>query len=148
LYNFAYILLEKESWWNRRIAQSRAGKKVQAFVRKNTVGPTNATLLLFYVNHPVKEIKGVGEFEERVIGDVENLWNAYSEETVFESRDEYLTFMQGRSKATFIRFKNLRELQPPIPLEHLLQIIGVSRLPRSGKYLNRETLNKLNVSVP
>ncbi len=146
--DYAYVLLTKEKWWNRRVAQSRAGKKVQAFVRKNAVGPTHAALLLFYVNHPVREVKGVGEFEERVVGDVENLWNAYSDETVFQSHHEYLAFMQGRSKATFIRFKNLRELQPPLPLTLLLQTIGISRLPRNGKYLNREAVNKLKVSVP
>ncbi len=133
----------KEKWWNRRVLQSRAGKKVQAFVRKNKVGPVDAKLLLFYVNHPVREIRGVGYFEERVVGGIEELWKNYNEETVFESRDEYLEFMQGRTKATFIRFSNLRELNSPIPLTRLLQIIGVSRLPRSGKYLSEETVNKL-----
>jgi predicted transcriptional regulator len=139
----AYILLTKEKWWNKRVAQRRAGKKVQVFVRKNTVGPTNTTLLLFYVNHPVRAVMGVGEFKERVIGEIEKLWKMHSSETVFESHGEYLHFLQGRSKATFIRFSNLRELHPPIPLEKLLRIIGLARLPRNGKYLSEETVNRL-----
>ena len=139
----AYVLLTKEKWWNRRVAQSRAGKKVQAFVRKSAVGPIKTSLLLFYVDRPLRGIKGVGDFEERVVDDVEKQWRSYSEETVFESHDEYLCFMQGRPKATFIRFSNLRELNTPIPLKKLLQIIGGSRLSRNGKYLSKEILNKL-----
>ena len=140
---YAYVLLTKEKWWNRRVTQRRAGKTVQAFVRKNTVGPKDTTLLLFYVSHPIREVRGTGDFEERVVGRIETLWKNYSEETVFNSHDEYLNFMQGRTKATFIRFKNLRELHPPLPLKKLLQVVEVSQLPRSGKYLSKETVNKL-----
>jgi predicted transcriptional regulator len=143
LSKYAYILLTKEKWWNKRVAQSREGMKIQVFVRKNTVGPAKATLLLFYVNHPVRAVMGVGEFKERVVGEIEKLWKMHGSETVFESHDEYLQFLQGRSKATFIRFRNLRELHPPIPLEKLLRIIGLSRLPRNGKYLSEEIANRL-----
>lgn len=140
---YAYILLTKEKWWNKRVAQHHEGKKVQAFVRKNSVGPVKTKILLFYVNHPVREIRGVGDFEERVVGKIETLWRNYGEETVFGSHKEYLDFMQRRTKATFIRFRNLRELHPPVPLRKVLQVIGVSRLPRSGKYLSREAVDKL-----
>jgi predicted transcriptional regulator len=133
----------KEKWWKRRVAQSRAGKKVQTFVRKNAVGPKSATLLLFYINNPVREIRGTGDFKERVVGKTETIWRDYSEETVFKSHDEYLDFMQGRTKATFIRFQNLHELHPPIPLTKILQIFGRSRMPRNGKYLSKRTVNKL-----
>jgi len=138
-----YILLTKEKWWNRRVAQRLAGKKVQAFVRRNAVGPIYTTVLLFYVNHPIREIRGTADFEERVVGKIEELWRDYSEETVFKSRDEYLDFMRGRPKATFIRFRNLRELHRPIPLKKVLQVIGISRLSRSGKYLSKEAVNML-----
>ncbi len=140
---FAYILLTQEKWWNRRVAQNRAGKNNQVFVRKNTVGPVKTKLLLFYVNHPVRAIMGVGDFEERVVDEVERLWSKYSGETIFESHDEYMEFIRGRTKATFIRFRNMRELNPPIPLNMLLQVIGCSRLPRSGTYLSEETVNRL-----
>ena len=143
LSKYAYILLVKEKWWKRRVTQHHAGKKVQTFVRKNAVGPVNATLLLFYVNHPVRETGGTGDFEKRVVGKTEELWRDYSKETVFKSHDEYLEFMQGRTKVTFIRFRNLRELHPPIPLKKLLKVIQRSRLSRSGKYLSKETINKL-----
>ena len=140
---YAYILLTREKWWNRRVAQSRAGKQVQAFVRKNAVGPVRATQLFFYVNHPVRAIMGVGDFEERVVDEIERLWGKYSGETVFRSHDEYVKFMSGRTKATFIRFRNLREMNPPIPLSRILQTLGGSRLPRTGKYLSEEAANKL-----
>ena len=139
----AYILLTKEKWWNRRVAQNRAGKKTQVFVRKNTVGPKDVTLLLFYVGHPVRAVMGIGKFKERVKGEIEKLWNMHGSETVFESYEECSRFMQGRSRATFIRFTNLRELHPPIALGKLLQIIELSRLPRNGKYLSEETVNRL-----
>lgn len=140
---YAYILLIKEKWWNRRVTQSRAGKKIQVFVRKNAVGPINTKLLLFYVNHPVQEIRGTGDFKERVVGKIEALWRDYNEEMVFKSHNEYLNFMKKRTKATLIRFTNLHELHPPVPLQRTLQIIGASQLARSGKYLSRESVNKL-----
>jgi predicted transcriptional regulator len=143
LSKYAFLLLTKKKWWNRRVAQRGAGKQIQAFVRKNAVGPTNTSLLLFYVTHPIREIRGTADFEERVVGKAEELWRDYSKETVFKSHDEYLDFMRGRTKTTFIRFRNLYELHQPIPLKKILQIIGISRLPRSGKYLSKEAVNKL-----
>ncbi len=125
------------------MAQSRLGKRTHAFVRKNIVGPIDTTTLLFYVNHPVREVKGIGNFKERVVGEVEKLWTDYGGETVFESHEEYLDFMQGRTKATFIRFTNLHEINPPIPLKKVLGIVAVSRLPRNGKYLSKETVEAL-----
>jgi len=56
--NYAYLLLTKEKWWNRRVAQSHSGKEVHTFVRKNAVGPIDAEQLLFYVSHPAREIRG------------------------------------------------------------------------------------------
>ncbi len=143
LSKYAYLLLTKKKWWKRRVTQQRAGRTTQIFVRRNVVGPVDTELLLFYVNHPVREVRGTGDFEERIVGKIEKLWRTHSTETVFKSHDEYLEFMQGRTKATFIRFSNLRELHPPIPLNETLQVLGVSRLPRNGKYLSRTTAGEL-----
>lgn len=140
---YAYLLLTKEKWWNRRVVQRRAGKDYQVFVRRSIVGPKDAELLLFYINHHVREVRGTGDFEERIVGETEELWRDYGKETVFESHDEYLDFLQGRTEATFVRFRNLRELESPISLGKVLQAVGVARLPRNGKYLSRETVNKL-----
>ena len=100
---YAYILINAEKWWNRRLSQNRAGKKIHAFVRREIVGPKKAQYVLFYVKHPLREIRGSGEFIERKTGDVDELWNNYSHETVFKSYEEYLEFLQGRTKTTFIR---------------------------------------------
>jgi predicted transcriptional regulator len=136
---FAYLLLEEEKWWSRRCSQSKTGKAFQAFVRRGSVGPLNAELLLFYVKHPVREVRGKAEFIERTVGDVEELWNKYGTETVFESYHEYRDFLDGREKATFIRFKNLQELTQPMSSKVFLEKIGGgTMLPRNGRYLSKE----------
>lgn len=140
---YAYILINAEKWWNRRLSQNRAGKKIHAFVRREIVGPKNAQYVLFYVKHPLREIRGTGEFIERKTGNVDELWNNYSRETVFKSYEEYLEFLQGRTKTTFIRLKNIRELSAPIPLKTVSGILNVNRMPRGGRYLNRETFEKI-----
>jgi len=143
LERYAYILLNTEKWWNRLCSQKRAGKTACAFVRKGLVGPKNAELLLFYVTYPYKEIRGVGEFIERITGDPENLWNTHGHESLLKSYEEYVDFMHGRTKATFIRFKNLRELATPIPTSIISQVTGIGRMPRMGKYINKEMAHQL-----
>jgi len=140
---YAYIILTNEKWWNRRCSQNKAGKKLHTFVRRGTVGPKNAELILFYVTHPHKEIRGFGEFIERVKGDVDELWNKYGHETVFESYKEYMDFMQDRTKATFIRFKNLCLLSAPKSLKDISQVTGIGRMSRNGRYINKEIAREL-----
>ena len=140
---YAYILTNDEKWWNRRCNQNKLGKLVHAFVRRGRVGPKDTKLLLFYVKHPIKEIRGLGEFIERITGEADELWNMYGHETVFESRDEYEGFMEGRTNVTFIRFKNLQELSNPIPFDNFSSVIDVTRMPQGGKYISREAINQL-----
>lgn len=140
---YAYILINDEKWWNRRLSQNRAGKRIHAFVRRGIVGPKNAQHVLFYVKHPRREVGGTGEFIERIIGDVNELWNDYGPETVFESYKEYVEFLQGRTKATFIRLRNVRALLAPIPFKTVSILLGINRMPRGGRYLNKEDFEKL-----
>ncbi len=137
--HYAYILINAQKWWNRRLSQNKAGKAIHAFVRRGIVGPKNAQFVLFYVKHPIREIRGIGEFIERITGDVDELWNDYGQETVFKSYEEYLEFLQGRTKTTFIRLKNVRELSAPIPLKTVSGILNINRMPRGGRYLTKET---------
>jgi len=116
---------------------------VHVFVRKGLVGPKNAELLLFYVTHPHKEIRGVGEFIERITGDAKDLWKTYGHESLLRSYKEYMDFMQGRRKATFIRLKNLRELPTPKPANVISQVLGIRRMPRMGKYITKEMVDQL-----
>lgn len=139
----AYILINYEKFWNRVCSRNRAGKALHAFVRRGKVGPKKAKLLLFYVNRPSSEIRGVGEFIERITGDADDLWKAYGNETCLKSYDEYVDFLQGRSKATFIRFKNMRELTPPISASVISEVTGMGKMPRSGKYLDKKTVDQL-----
>ena len=141
---YAYVVLEAEKWWNRRCRQSKNGKTLQAFVRHGKVGPRDAKLLLFYVKHPIREIRGKADFLERVAGDADELWNKYGPETVFESYDEYKQFREGRQEMTFVRFRNLQELTPPISRESFLEKAGGgTTLSRNGKYLSEELVATL-----
>jgi len=140
---YAYILLNYEKFWNRVCSRNRAGKALHAFVRRGKVGPKKTKLILFYVTRPSSEIRGVGEFIERITGDADDLWNAHGSETCLKSYEEYADFLQGRPKATFIRFKNLRELPTPIPANVISKFAGIERMPRSGKYINKKTVNQL-----
>ena len=127
--NYAFILLCDEKWWNKLCEHNRKNQnKTHSFVRRNLRGPLKAEKLLFYVKSPVKQIRGTADFVERVAGDSEKLWRKY-----------------GSEKATFVRFKNFRELENPIPAKTMKKVLGVLKVPRGGKYINRETTEQLAV---
>lgn len=140
---YGFILLSDEKWWSKLCERSRSGDRTHAFVRRSLVGPLKAQKLLFYVKRPSMQIKGVADFIERVAGDHKELWEKYGSETCIDSFDEYLKFLKGRKKATFIRFTNLCEFDVPISIEALKKVLGVSKMPRGGKYINREAVNQL-----
>ena len=140
---YAYILPIEEKWWNKLCDRNRTGKTLHAFVRKGTVGPTDVTLILFYVKYPSKEIRGFGEFAKRITGDINELWNTYGHETCLNTHKEYIDLMQGRTKATFILFKNLRELPMPVSAKDISKITGTDRLPRGGTYINIEEARRM-----
>jgi len=141
--HYAYILVEHEKWWNSRCNKNQKGTNTQAFVRRGKVGPKDAKTLFFYVKLPVGEIRGFGDFLERISGTADELWNMHGSETVFKSRDEYNDFVEGRSRVTFIRFKNLQELEKPIYWKDLSAALGIKKMPNGGRYLSRETVNSL-----
>lgn len=140
---YAYILLANEKWWKRLCGQKRGGKNLQAFVRRGLVGPKNTKLILFYVTYPFKEIRGFATFIERVTGDAHDLWNSYGHEAALKSYREYLNFLQGRQKATFIRLKDLHELSTPIPSSTISKVTGINRMPRSGTYISKEIAHEM-----
>jgi len=95
------------------------------------------------VKHPLKEIRGRGEFIERITGSIDELWNSYNHETVFKSYKEYSEFLRGKTETTFIRLKNVRELPVPVSMQIVSRLLGVTRMPRGGRYVDRETFEKL-----
>ncbi|HDQ06861.1 MAG TPA: hypothetical protein ENN36_09125 [Candidatus Bathyarchaeota archaeon] len=139
----AYILVNYEKYWNRLCSQNRAGKQAHAFVRRGVASPKNAEQLFFYVTHPHKDIRGYADFVERVTGDAETLWKSLGHESLLKSYEEYQDFLQGRKKATFIRFRNLKEFPEPITTETMAQIIGRERMPQMGLYLTERMANQL-----
>ncbi len=117
--------------------------KSHTFVRRGLVGPKKTNLLLFYVTSPFKEIRGFSRFVERVTGEADDLWRAYKGETSLKSYEEYKDFLQGRLKATFVRFRNLKMLSQPIPSSEIFRVTGIGRMPRGGRYINREIAQEL-----
>ena len=116
---------------------------MHAFVRRGVVGPKNAKLLFFYVTHPHKDIRGFADFIERVTGDAGDLWESLGHESLLDSYDEYKDFLQGRKKATFIRFRNLRELPTRITTKVLSQVVGIEKMPQMGLYLTERMAHRL-----
>jgi predicted transcriptional regulator len=139
----AFIVLNLEKFWKRLCSQNRAGKSVHAFVRRGVVGPKNAKQLFFYVTHPHKNIRGYADFVERVTGDAKDLWKSLGHESLLSSYDEYNDFLQGRKKATFIRFRNLKEFPKPVTTKVMAQIIGKEKMPQMGLYLTERMSHQL-----
>jgi predicted transcriptional regulator len=141
--HYGYILVEHEKWWNSRHDKNRKSVNTQVFVRRGLVGPKETKKLLFYVKLPVGEIRGYSDFLERITGNADDLWNRYGSETVFESRDQYDSFIDGRNKVTFVRFKDLQELKKPVSWNDLSEVLRIKKMPNGGRYLSRETMNSL-----
>ena len=140
---YAFVVLNLEKFWKRLCSRNRAGKPVHTFVRRGIVGPKNAKQLFFYVTHPRKDIQGYADFIERVTGDAKDLWESLGHESLLSSYDEYQDFLQGRKKATFIRFRNLKELPKPVTTKAMSQIIGIERMPQMGMYITEKMAQQL-----
>jgi predicted transcriptional regulator len=140
---YAYVLVEDERWWNRRRVRNKTPGVVHSFVRRGKVGPKQAARLLFYIKLPVRQIKGVGEFVERVVGSKDELWNLYGAETVFKDKDEYDKFVGARTSVTLIRFRNMEELDKPVDFKNFNVAAGIKRMPNGGLYISREALSQM-----
>lgn len=121
------------------------GKETNVFVRRNRVGPLKARKIFFYVGKPLMQVCGVADFVERLVGDYKELRDGWRDETCLRDVREYVDFLRGRKTASFVRFTNFREFENPVPFEALIKAPRVLRMPRGGKYLNRETANQLTV---
>lgn len=143
--HYGFILLSDEKWWDRLCERSSSNSQTHAFVRRNLVGPLETCKLLFYVKRPAMQIRGIADFIERVVGNYEELWSKYGSETCLKSFEDYLDFLHGNRLVTFIRFTNFCVFEAPISMEKIKRVLGVLRIPRGGKYINREMLNQLTV---
>jgi len=133
-----FILPIEARWWKRFCDRNRESKTLHAYIRRGSVGPKDARLILFYVTSPFKEIRGFGEFVDRISGDADELWRNHGSETCLRSYEEFKNLMDGRRKATFILFKNLHELSKPVSFETISKKLGIRRMSRMGKYITRE----------
>ncbi len=95
------------------------------------------------MTHPRKEIQGYAEFIERVTGNAKDLWKSLGHESLLNSYDEYQDFLQGRKKATFVRFRNLKELTKPVTTKAMAKIIRKERMPQMGMYLTEKMAHQL-----
>ena len=140
---YAFILVSDEKNWHTLCEHCGGQKGVFAFVRKSMVAPVETQKLLFYVKKPVMQIRGVADFFERQTGERVELWRRMGKESCFQNFDEYLDFIEGREKATFVRFKNLRILDNPISAEVFTSVTGLSSVFRGGRYLTLEQFSML-----
>lgn len=141
--HYAYVLVEDEKWWDRRCTRNKTRGAVHSFVRRGKVGPKDTSRLLFYIKLPVKQIKGIGDFVERITGSRDELWNSYGVETVFGNKDEYDKFIGGRESVTIIRFRNMEELDKAIDFEIFHSATGMRKMPNGGMYISKETLAQI-----
>ena len=139
---YSFILTVDQKYWNRLRQRARLNSPINVFVRKNTVGPKKAQLLLFYVTKK-KQVLGSGDFVERATGNFDDLWQKFGSESCFESFEEYTDFADGRESMTFIRFRNFKEITDPKSKEETAEVLGSLRGFGAGKYLDKETAMKL-----
>jgi predicted transcriptional regulator len=141
--NSAFVIMIKDKWWREFCSLHREGKEVQSYVQGGWAPPKNASLIIFYVTKPVAQIAGYAEFVERKVGEAEGLWKTHGHESVLRSQEQYLEFVSGKQRVSFIRFKDLHEAAKPIPLSNVLTFLGVKRLSRKGFYVDKDTADKL-----
>ncbi|HXX88019.1 MAG TPA: hypothetical protein VEH86_06210 [Candidatus Acidoferrum sp.] len=140
---YAFVMMTREKWWNRFIADHHDGKRKQSYVQKGAAPPKNVSLILFYVSRPVGEIAGHAEFVQRIVGDPDEVWKKYGEESVLRSESEYREFLGDQRQVSFIRFQNFVETRHGLPLIDLLALLGKRRLSRKGFYVDKETADKM-----
>jgi predicted transcriptional regulator len=99
--------------------------------------------LFFYVTTPRKEICGYADFVKRKVGEATKLWKKLGHESLSSSYNDYPDFLQGRKQATFIRFRNLRELPIPITTKVLSQVVGIEKMRQMELYLTEKMAHKL-----
>jgi len=145
LKTYGFIVLNFEKFWKRLCSQNRAGKTNHSFVRRGVAGPKNTTKLFFYVTYPQKSIQGCADFVERINGDARELWKTFGHESLLNTYEEYQEFLQGRTKSTFIRFKNLKEFSNPVSTDVWQKIIGKKRMPQIGTYITEKMAHQLLV---
>lgn len=140
---YAFVIMIKERWWREFLRFHHKGKQIQSYVQGGWAPPKNAILILFYVTKPVAQIAGYAEFIERKVGDAKELWDEYGHESVLNSAEQYLEFVRGRQRVSFIRIKNLHEVNKPMSLGDILVFLGANRLSRKGFYIDKQTASKL-----
>jgi predicted transcriptional regulator len=141
--NHAFVIMIKEKWWREFLRLHHEGKQIQSYVQGGWAPPKNASVIVFYVTKPVAKISGYAEFVERKVGSAEEMWKERGEESVLSSAEQYFSFVSGKQRVSFIRFKNLHEATNPIPLKNALSLLGVNRLSRKGRYIDKETADKM-----
>jgi predicted transcriptional regulator len=143
----AFIMMIQKKWWNEFRHQHHQGRKIHSYVRRGAAPPKDASLILFYVTKPVGEVAGYAELIERKVGEAEELWEEHGAESVLSSKEQYEEFVRDSQRVSFVRFKDLHEASKPIPLNDIFMLLGIGRLSRKGFYVDKETADKLILSM-
>jgi predicted transcriptional regulator len=140
---YAFVMMIQDRWWRGFLQRKQQGKITHSYVQKGLAPPKYGSAILFYVAKPVGEMAGYAELIERQAGNAEKMWDKYGHESVLKSKEQFEEFMGGRTKASFIRFKNLKKASKPISLTNLLMVLGIKKMSRKGFYVDRKTADKL-----
>jgi len=140
---YAFVMMVREKWWVEFCRRSQEAKKVHSFVIRGAAPPKSASLVLFYVTKPVRAIAGYAQFVDRVLGNPQELWSRFGDESVLGSKARYEEFVGDASEVSFVRFKNLNVSVNPVSLSRLFILLGVKRLSRKGFYVNKELCDTL-----
>jgi predicted transcriptional regulator len=140
---YGFVIMIQDRWWQEFLRKRNSGARILSYVRTGAAAPDEASMLLFYVTKPVGELAGHAEFIERKVGEPEEMWKDYGQESILNSKQQYEQFLQEQRKVSFIRFKDLREASKPIPLSNLRMLLGQRRLSRKGFYLGKGTTDEL-----
>ncbi|MFQ6064172.1 MAG: hypothetical protein ACE5L6_01725 [Candidatus Bathyarchaeia archaeon] len=140
---YAFVMMIRDRWWRAFLGNLHRGKQMHSYVRGGAAPPKSTSLIFFYVTKPVAEVSGYAEFVERKVGDAEELWKKYGDESVLSSEEEYLDLVKGKRQVSFIRFRSLQKAAEPVGLNNFLTFLGVDRLARAGFYISKEVAEKL-----
>jgi predicted transcriptional regulator len=141
--HYAFVMMVREKYWIAYLDRHQEGENVHAYVTKGAAPPRNTRFLLFYVSKPVKSLCGYASFIERELGDLAELWNKYSAESVLKSKAEYEGFVGTAGSVSFVRFTDLYVAVSPVSLRNILLFLGVKRLSRKGFYLGKDVADQL-----
>ncbi len=99
--------------------------KDRVFIKGGGVfsGVEENQVLLFYITSPVQAIGGYTQIRKITTDNPSEIWKKYSRQSAFTDK-EYATYTEGKSTVTAYSFEKINELDNPISLGRLREVLG------------------------